>query len=92
MAFYTIPLHHHLMTALGIFGDNVFVTLITNFVRIFIQQLSMGSGMRVMAFRTLSRFYRGMDKWIFELFFKIVVAAQTELPFASGFNLNLFCP
>jgi hypothetical protein len=50
MTFYTIPLHGDFMTGFGILGDNPFVALITNFVHIFIQQFSMGSGMRVMAF------------------------------------------
>jgi hypothetical protein len=64
------------MTAFWILRQNPFVALKTDPVWIIVQQLSMGSGMRVMAFRTLSCFYRGMDKWILELFLKIVMAGS----------------
>jgi hypothetical protein len=73
------------MNAFGIFEQNPFVALITNFVRIFIQQLSMRSGMRVMTFCTFSRFDRGMDEWIFELLLKIVMTAQAELSLCIRF-------
>jgi hypothetical protein len=37
MAFYTIAIHHNFMTAFGILGDNSFMALIADFVRIFVQ-------------------------------------------------------
>jgi hypothetical protein len=77
MALYTIAFHHNFMTAPGILGDDPSMTLIADLVRIFIQQLSVGRGVRIMAFCALSRLHRSVHKWILELFLKSVVAAQT---------------
>ena len=88
VAFYTIAFHHNFMTAFGILGHNPFMALIADFVRIFVQQLSMGRGMRVMTFCAFSRLHGGMDKWIFELFLEGVMAFQTEFPLGARFQLE----
>jgi len=50
VAFYTMTLYHNFMTAFWILRHNGFMALVTNPARIFIQQLPMGGGMRVMTF------------------------------------------
>jgi hypothetical protein len=39
--------------------------------------------MRVMTFCAFSRFYGGMDKWVFKLFFEGLMAFETEFPLGA---------
>jgi hypothetical protein len=60
----------------------------TNPIGIFFQKFTVRGSMGVMAFRTLSRFYGGMDKWIVKLLFKILVAAQAEFSLRIGLEFE----
>ena len=88
VAFYTIAFHHNFMTAFGIFRHDPFMTLIADLVWILAQQLSMGRGMRVMAFGAFSGFHRSMDKWIFKFFLEGIMAFETEFPLGARFQLE----
>ena len=50
VAFYAIPFPYNFMGTLGTLWQNTFMALKTNLIRFFIQQLSVGSSMRIMAF------------------------------------------
>jgi hypothetical protein len=86
VALYTIAFHHHFMTAFRIFRHDPFMALVADFVRIFVQQLSMGRGVRIMTFRAFSRLHRSVHKWIFELFFKVIVTVQAQLSLGIRFE------
>jgi len=92
VAFYTIAFHHNFMTAFGIFRHDPFMTLIADLVWILAQQLSMGRGMRVMAFGAFSGFHRSMDKWIFKFFLEGIMAFETEFPLGARFQLEFILP
>ena len=62
------------------------MTLETDFIHIFIQQLAMRGCVRVVAFRTIATLHRGMDKPAFEFFLEPVMALQTEISRGSGFQ------
>jgi hypothetical protein len=89
VAFYAIAFHHHFMTAFGILGYDPFMTFITDLIGIFVEQLPVRGRMRVMTFRAFSGFHRGMNKWIFQLFLKGIVAFQTEFPLGARFEFKL---
>ena len=50
VAFYAIAFHHHSMTAFGTLGYDSFMTLVTDLVRVFAQQLPVRGSMRIMTF------------------------------------------
>jgi hypothetical protein len=50
VTFYAIAFYYHFMTAFGTLGDDSFMTLVTDLVGVFVQQLPVRRGMRVMTF------------------------------------------
>ena len=88
MALYTIAFHDYFMTAFWIFRHDPFMAFVADSVWVLAQQLSMGRGMRVMAFAAFSGFHGSMDVLIFQLFLEGVMAFETEFPLSARFQLE----
>jgi hypothetical protein len=88
VALYAIAPHDYLMDAFWILGHNPFMTLITDFVRVCIQQLSMRRVMGIMTFCAFPFFYGSVNKLVFELFLEIIVTLKTQFPTRARFQLE----
>lgn len=89
VAFHTIPFHHSFMNAFGILRHNPLMALHADFVRVYIEQLSVRRSMRIVTGCAFTRFHGSMHELVFELFLKRVMAAQTQLSFCIGFEFEL---
>ncbi len=87
-----IALHDDLMDTFGILRHNPFMTLITDFVWVRIQQPSMRRVMGIMTFRAFPFFYGRVDKLAFELFLEGIMTFQAEFPLSARFQLEFVLP